>query len=398
MLCAILAAGVYFKVGDLITFSLVMLALMALASATHDVSIDGFYLDVLDKEQQSFFVGVRSAAYKMALLFATGGMVFLAGNLEKQFGLHTGWGVAFAVTSAVLGVTALFHACYLPHINGIKARKEQSAGEVLPAHSQVVTITGACSGSAGMTAASPSERTTPLSEVADEEADLQRDSNDLSKRKLTPKEFLRAITSYFQQPAAAAIVCYILLFRLGDALMLKQATNFLQDPLAKGGMALSVADIGVLYGTVGVIFLVIGGIVGGLILSRDGLAKWFWPLALFQNSAIILYFLLAFFRPALPWLYVANSIEQFAYGLGVSAYMVFLLATVRNEYKAAHYAVATGLMTLGMLIPGTLSGYLYEALGYANFFLASFLLSIPGMITIFFLPYWRQDEKRVPAH
>jgi MFS transporter, PAT family, beta-lactamase induction signal transducer AmpG len=114
VLCAGLAAGVYFGVPDLIGFSVFMLACMALASATHDISIDGYYLDILNKDQQSFYVGIRSAAYKMAWLFATGAMVWLAGYLEKLHGLNFGWSCAFIILAGVIGGAALFHGWYLP--------------------------------------------------------------------------------------------------------------------------------------------------------------------------------------------------------------------------------------------------------------------------------------------
>ncbi|MBY0548880.1 MAG: MFS transporter [Candidatus Obscuribacterales bacterium] len=410
VLCTILAAVVYFGVPDtglglaifktfvddpaamagvtdMLALAVLILALIALASATHDISIDGYYLDVLNKDQQSFYVGIRSAAYKMAWLFATGAMVWFAGYLEKIHGLTTGWACSFLVMAGVLGALALFHSWYLPRNQGASALLFREPDVALVAGSgQTAAVSGT---QAGSISSSQSASTN-----GGDSSSAQALPSVPNHGAMTGGKFVSAIITYFNQPQSIAIVCYILLFRLGDALMLKQATNFLQDPVTKGGMGLSVQDIGILYGTVGVVFLLVGGLVGGWLLSKDGLRKWFWPLALFQNSAIILYFLLATMRPGIEWLYVVNSIEQFAYGLGVSAFMVFILRTVNTEFKAAHYAVATGLMTLGMLIPGTLSGYLYQSLGYANFFLVSFLLSIPGMITIFFLPYWREDEKR----
>lgn len=397
-LCFALALGVALNVPDLINFSIIMLAAMALGSATHDVSIDGYYLDILNKEQQSFFVGIRSAAYKMAWLFGSGLMVYLAGQLETQHGLHIGWAVAFGVVSLLLAGMSCFHALYLP-AKERPGERELDSITAMKAHERAAVGASSASTNAGGTPSAPVpppslEKAQPFNTPGQPPGKSENKvAEDLTTRKLTLREFVRAIVTYFEQKGALPIICYILLFRLGDALMLKQATNFLQDPVTKGGMALSVKEIGMLYGTVGMIFLLIGGIVGAWLVSRHGLRRWFWPAALFQNSAIILYYLLATYRPGMPWLYVVNSIEQFAYGVGVSAYMVFLLRTIRNEYKAAHYAVATGFMTLGMLIPGTISGYLYESLGYANFFLISFMLSIPGMITIFFLPYWRDDDK-----
>jgi PAT family beta-lactamase induction signal transducer AmpG len=151
-------------------------------------------------------------------------------------------------------------------------------------------------------------------------------------------------------------------------------------------MAVSTKEIGILNGTVGTISLLAGGILGGVLIAKQGLRRWMWPTALMQNTAIILYWLLAVYRPALMWVYVANSYEQFSYGLGVSAYTVFLMRTIRPEFKASHYAITTAFMAAGVLVPQIFSGYLQAWLGYQNYFLLSFLVAIPGLATIFFLP------------
>lgn len=331
---------------SMVTAAVVVLALTAFASATQDVSIDGYYLDVLNEEQKAFFVGVRNTAYKVAWLFGSGAMVYMAGKIAETHGIGFGWGIAFGVCAAAMFLSALFHAWYLPKV----PKQEYTVKSVTFGH-----------------------------------------------------EFLRAIGTYFVQPAIIPIVLYILLFRLGDAMMLKQAPNFLLDPAAKGGLGISVADIGIINGTVGVIALLAGGILGSWLISRHGLKRWMWPLALIQSGAILFYWVLAAFPQSfvmhgttfnahLPAVYVINSIEQFAYGMGVAAYTVFLMTTVRSEYKAAHYATATALMALGMMIPGAISGYVYQAVGYANFFLISFFASLPGIFAIFFLPLWRDRD------
>lgn len=343
--------------------SLVVFFIMALASATHDVAIDGYYLDVLNKEQQAFYVGVRNAAYKVAWLSGSGGLVFLAGKLAETtaLGVKGGWAVSFAVGAALLLICAAFHAFVLPE------------PDVTP-----VTKTG------------PSH--------------------------LSPKEFLSVLLTWLNQSRIAVVIFYILIFRLGDALMLKMAQPFLLDPVEKGGLAISTADVGIIYGTVGMLFLLAGGIIGGALVSKYGLRKCLLPTALIQNGAITLYWWLALTKPAgavsvlgfpltetlskmtsnpelLRWfdarLFLTisvNSVEQFAYGLGTAAYTVFLLSTVKSEYKAAHYAIATAIMAFGVMIPGFISGQLADSVGYERFFLISFLSSLPGMAAIFALP------------
>jgi PAT family beta-lactamase induction signal transducer AmpG len=328
----------------------IVFTLTALASSTHDVSIDGYYLDVLNEEQKAFFVGVRNTAYRVSMIFGSGAMVYLAGTLATQMGLQVGWAIAFAVCALAMALCAIFHKWYLP--------KLQRSKEAPQFHGDAM------------------ERT---------------------------REFAGAIATYFQQPGIAGIVFYILVFRLGDAFMLKQASNFLLDPPGKAGLGLSVADMGIVTGTVGVIVLLLGGITASWLISKGGLRRWMWPLALFQNAAILLYWALStwprvfavpgtlYDNPYLPAVYVINSIEQFAYGCGTTAYTVFLLTTVKSEYKAAHYATATALMALGLMLPQYLSGDIYKVLGYSHFFLMSFFASLPGILAIFFLPIWRTN-------
>ena len=145
---------------------------------------------------------------------------------------------------------------------------------------------------------------------------------------------------------------------------------------------------------VGPIFLLLGGLLGGYLVAKFSLKKCLLPTALIQSGAIPLYWALAYFRPEdHAWIYAANSFEQFSYGLGTAAYTVFLLSVVKPQYKAAHYAIATAIMALGLVVPGYISGYMTTWLGYPNFFLVSFLTSIPGIITIFFLPIKDGEEK-----
>ncbi len=341
---------------NIIALSLVIFALIAFASATHDIAIDGFYLDALNKDQQAFYVGFRTTTYKISWLVANGGLVFLAGYLAqryvvgtdgngarlyeniqfallgKNFSIHPlefGWSVAFALSALIFLAVYLFQTWYLPFPKPFRTSQEVRAR----GHS-----------------------------------------------------FVDAFKTYFTQDRIGWIVAYVLIFRAGDAFMLKMAPPFLMDAAEKGGLTISTAEMGILYGTVGVVFLLAGGIIGGYIIAKQGLKKWMWPTALLQNSAIILYWLLATYKPPLHWVYVVNSIEQFSWGLGVAAYTVFLMRTIRPEYSASHYAITTAFMAAGIMIPGLVSGYLQTWMGYQNYFLMSFLVAIPGLATIFFLP------------
>lgn len=319
--------------------SIIIFSIMALISATQDVASDGYYLEVLNKEQQSYFVGVRNAFYKMAVLFGQGGLVMLAGWLAHQsgFGVKGGWSVAFLLCAAIFALLSGFHFFSLPHQPARENLKDPSG-------------------------------------LAEEKSDI------------SIGEFLTVFRTFFSQKAIVPIVLYILIFRLGDALMLKMAAPFLLDAPKVGGLGISTETVGLIYGGVGVGFLLLGGIVGGFVVSKFGLKRTLMPTAIFQNAAILLYYFMAVAAPSVLLTSVCNAIEQFAYGLGTAAYTVFLLRTVNPKYKSGHYAIATALMAAGVMVPGIYSGKLQGALGYPHFFLLSFVLSIPGMITILLLP------------
>ncbi len=352
---AMIAAGTLMP--NAMALSPVLFGLMAIISATQDVAIDGYYLDVLSKDRQALFVGFRNTFYRIAMIAGQGGLVYLAGIKAKELGVPGAWSLVFAICTGAMLLFVTLHWFILPDIS--HKSKEESATE--PA----------------TTAGSPDNKaTTGTASFAQKLAG-----------------FAHVFKTYFDQPKVLHVLTYILIFRLGDALMLKMAQPFLLDPLDKGGMNMPTETVGLIYGSVGVGFLLAGGIVGGWLVSRFGIKRCLMPMALIQNSAILLYWWLAKTRPDAVFVAVANSIEQFSYGLGVAAYTVFLLSTIKPEFKAAHYAITTGFMALGMMIPGMASGYLQTPLGYENFFLVSFLLSLPGIIIIYFLPLPDEAEK-----
>lgn len=395
---------------DPVKIGLWFLGASALASATHDAAIDGYYLEVLDKSEQALFVGVRNTAFRMSMIFGSGAMVFLAGMLAQHMDKHNAWMSSFAILSAVMLSGVVFHSLYLP--------RAVLKGEIVSAQARPVAV-AAGAGSAAPASAGPSS----LGSISSNLAPQTVSGSAAAESKKPDHNYFRAIFSYFKQPGIVAIVFYILLFRLGDALVMKMIPPFLQDPKTKGGLGLSVETVGTIYGTVGVGFLLLGGIVGGYLVSKQGLKRWFWPATLIMNGTILLYWMLASLHPSsIAWVYVVNSLEQFGYGLGMAAYTVLLLGTVNQEHKAAHYAVATALMALGLMIPGMTSGFLldgfklaadnglihllqiltgntsllaegfsFAGLGYAKFFLLSFFLTLPGIISICFLPIWRKN-------
>ncbi|MBD2501369.1 MFS transporter [Anabaena azotica] len=318
--------------------SLAALTVGAFISATYDIATDGFYLLALTPEQQAFFVGIRSLFYRLAVIFGSGLLVVLAGQIEAKLNnIPLSWTLAIGLAAVILGVISVGDRLILP----------------LP------------------------------------EADSPRPQENTNKI-----PFFQIITAYFQQPKIIAIIAFILLYRFGEAMLLKVASLFLLDTLEKGGLGLTTSDVGLVYGTFGVISLIVGGILGGLAIAKYGLKKCLFPMALALNLPNIFYVYMAYTKPGLTLVYPLVSLEQFGYGFGFTAFSVYLMYISQGEYKTSHFAISTGIMALGMMLPGIISGYLQNLLGYPLFFILVCLLTIPGMISLFFIPLPAETEQQ----
>lgn len=320
--------------------SLAVFTVIAFFSATHDIATDGFYMLVLSPGQQAFYVGIRSLFYRLGAIFTTGGLVVWAGHLETTTGnIPKAWATVLWAVAGIFLALFIFHTLYLPKpASDVRGRRQESGA--LP--------------------------------------------------------YLDVFRTYFRQPKITAIVVFILLYRLGEAMVVKMLVPFMRDPRDAGGLGLDTATVGYAYGTVGILSLVMGGLLGGWMISRWGLRKCIWPMALALNAPDVGYIYLAkSAEPALTAVYSVVALEQFGYGLGFTAFMVFMMHTCKGVYKTAHFAISTGLMALGMMIPGLISGKLQHLLGYPNFFIMILAASIPGMLIIPFLPL-EDDPKEVP--
>ncbi|MBN2108606.1 MAG: MFS transporter [Deltaproteobacteria bacterium] len=310
--------------------SLALFILMALASATNDIATDGFYMLALDTSQQAFFLGIRSAAYRLSLVFGSGLLVVLAGIIESRTGnIPLSWSAVLAAAGLVCFALALFHRQYLPK----------------PA----ADAAGAAAGSRG-------------------------------------SGFIEAFKTYFMQPRIAPVIGFILLYRLGEAMLIKMAAPFLLDRIDAGGLGLSTETVGIVYGTVGIICLSAGGILGGWLIARLGLKRIIWPMAIILNVPHLLYVYMAMARPPLAAVYLMVGVEQFCYGLGFTAMAVFIMYNARDPYKTSHFAISTGFMALGMMLPGMISGMVQQAVGYVNFFIIVVAMALPGMALVPFIP------------
>lgn len=321
-----------------LTWVLAFFTIGAFTSATYDIACDGFYMQVLDTDQQSFFVGIRSTAYRLSMIFASGLLTSLVGLLARRSGsdLQTSWVQVMIGVGLLMLCFAIAHAWLLPK---------------------------------------PDKKTDKLSE-----AHLEP-TQEASSHHSAGSTFLSTLTTFFQKPGLWFILLFLLFYRLGEALLSKMTILFLKAPVASGGLGLDNAEYGLIYGTIGVGALTIGGILGGMLVSRYGLKKCVVPLALALNIPDLLYVWLSVSQPENRWLIGSCvGVEQFGYGLGFTAYMVFMLQSAKGPYQTAHYAIITALMAIGMNIPSMLSGWLQEFLGYTAFFWAVILCTIPGIL------------------
>ncbi len=313
--------------------TLLVFWLMAFASATHDIAADGFYMLALDKPRQAAFVGVRSTAYRLAMISGQGGLVYLAGHWYGTTGDYArAWMMVFGVLGVVFLMAALYHQRRLP----------RPVGDGAP--------------------------------VATESAESKRDV-------LT--EWWRVMATFFTKPGITPILSFLLLYRFAEAQLLKLVTPFLLDERAVGGLGLSNEQIGVYYGTWGVIALTVGGLIGGWLVSRYGLRRMLWPLVAALHVPNAVFWVMAVHQPESAWLIAGGLVlEQLGYGLGFTAYLVFMMMVADGPHKTAHYALCTGFMALGVMLPGMFAGKIQEALDYPQFFLWVLICAVPSLAAV----------------
>ena len=308
--------------------------LLAFASATHDIAADGFYMLGLPQHAQAAFVGVRSTFYRIAMITGQGGIVYLAGTLGEHTGdARLAWTIVFVVLALLFVILCAWHCRALP----------------APAHDRPA-----------------------------------RSGNNLFA------EFAATFAAFFRRRDLISILAFLLLFRFGEAQALKLVAPFLLDPVAQGGLALDTARVGLVYGTVGVIALTLGGLLGGYAISRHGLRRWLWPMLLAMHLPNLAFVYLAFILPEdVVLIAAAIAIEQFGYGFGFAAYLLFMIMVAdgdgNNPHQTAHYAICTGFMALGMMLPGMFSGWLQAQLGYQWFFIWVCIATLPSLVASAFV-------------
>jgi PAT family beta-lactamase induction signal transducer AmpG len=353
---AFLLVGFTIPASGFFIMTLAIFWVAAFASASNDIASDGFYLLVLPKEQQSFFLGIRSTFYRLSLLAGNGLIVLFAGYLEHKYGDNTkAWSYTMIAVGLLMTFITVYNFFFTP-------KNEINAGE--------------------------------------------------NKTEVHHQNFATIFISFFKKKQIGLVLAFILVFRLGESQLLKMLSPFLLDKKEIGGMGLDTEAVGIIYGTLGIFALTVGGILGGIAISKQGLTKWMFPMFLAMHLPIIGFIGLAHFQPQEIfhlhlnfYFFEINSplnlytcitviLEQFGYGFGFTGFMMFLIHVAEGESKTAHYALATGFMALGMMLPGMLSGYIQQFLGYQNFFVWVLLATIPGLILSRFLIFPKDFGKK----
>lgn len=310
-------AGIAFALPTPLWFSLTLAVfwLVGFTSATHDIAADGYYMLALTEHQQSLYVGIRSTFYRVATVVGQGVLVIIAGALETSTGdIPLSWAIIFGILSMLFLGFALYHSWAMPKVER-KGAALRSASEVW-------------------------------------------------------KEFIDVFAEFFRKKQVWVAIVFMLLYRLPEAQLVKLINPFLLDPTDAGGLGLSTAQVGIVYGTVGIIGLTVGGIIGGIVAARKGLKFWLRPMAWSMSLTCLTFVYLSFVTsPSLPVINICVFIEQFGYGFGFTAYMLYLIYFSEGRHRTAHYSICTGFMALGMMLPGMAAGWIQETIGYQNFFL-----------------------------
>ena len=320
-------------------FTLVLFIVAAFASATHDIAADGYYMLAHDSSSQAAFIGIRSTFYRIASVFGQGVLVFIAGRIERSTGnIPLSWQITIGVSAVIFLLITLYHTFVMPKPKDDKPRVEDGSAAT------------------------------------------------------TFRELGNSFKTFFTKPGVLLAICFMLLYRLPEGFLIKMCQPFLVASAQKGGLGLGTDAVGVVYGTIGVMSLLAGGIVGGIFASRVGLKKALWWMAACMTLPCLTFVYLSMAQPtSLVAISLAVAIEQFGYGFGFTAYMLYMMYFSEGEFKTSHYAICTAFMALSMMLPGFVAGYIQEAIGYENFFWMVMVCCI-ATVVVTFLARRKVDE------
>lgn len=326
---------------DFFTYSIGLLAVVAFCGATHDIAADGIYINALTNKEQAKYIGWQGAFYNMAKIVGSGALVYLAGTLEKSKGVTNAWMIIMGICSAVFIGLAVYHYFILPKENKRPLNTHQKSF------------------------------------------------------KNVLEELGKIIKTFFTKPQILWSIGFVIFYRFAEGFAIKIAPLFFKAPRTAGGLGLSTEDIGIIYGTYGSIAFILGSVLAGHFISSRGLKKSLIWLCCAFNIPFVVYALLAFYVP--QNLYVIGAavvFEYFGYGFGFVGLMLYIMQQIApGEHKTSHYAFATGIMNFGVMLPGMISGYISDAIGYKMFFIWVLVATIPAFLVTMFVPFPHQEEK-----
>ncbi|OHX67686.1 MFS transporter [Flammeovirga pacifica] len=378
------AVSLTLPMSEFFQYSLAALWLVAFTSATNDIATDGFYMIALKEDEQSLFVGIRSIFYRIAMWTGQGAIVVLSGWLFEYYGDYKmAWGNIFLGLGIGMVLFSIYHKWILPNVEVSRSpeeiKKGIKEGSLMMLILAFIALLG-ISINYYFEIAYPTVTFLLLGLIAIVflVVKFKKSTIDHQQTKQSP------LQTFFNKKGLASMVGFILLYRLGEAQLVKIAYPFLLEERNNGGIGLDNEMLGFLYGSIGLGCLVIGGVLGGIAIYKKGLKFWLIPMLLSINLPNLGYWLLASFQPENTFAVgTVIAIEQFFYGFGFTALMMYMLYISQGEYKTAHYAICTGFMALGMMIPGMVSGFIQELIGYSNFFFIVVLSGVPGLIWAF---------------
>ena len=314
---------------------LIAFIIMAFASATHDIAADGFYMLALTSGVQAEMIGWRSVFYRLSNVFCNSALIAIPGIIydwtikQGEQNMPLAWKVTMVITAVIFALMAVWHMFFTPRPDADKPNAETSVRDI---------ISG----------------------------------------------FGKAFATYFTKPGLWIAILFMLLYRLPEGFLMKMIYPFLLGARETGGLGLTMQELGVVYGAIGVIFLLLGGILGGFYISRVGLKKAFWWMALAMTLPCLSFVYLSVYLPTnMVYIGIALAIEQFGYGFGFTAYMMYMMFFSEGEFKTSHYAICTSFMALSMILPGLVAGYIQEAIGYQNFFWMVIACSVGTILATF---------------
>ena len=325
---------------DFFCYAIAFMGVIAFSGATHDIAGDGVYLTELNATMQAKYIGWQGAFYNLAKILTNGGLVYLAGSLKDSIGIVHAWMVIMGICAAIMVVLSLYHVRMLP------------------------------SGGAA--------------------------SSDVRTVKDAMHMLWEVIRTFFQKKYIVWYICFIILYRFAEGYAMKIVPLFLKAGIDQGGLGLPVQEIGIIYGTFGAAAFVLGSILAGYYISAFGLRKTLFSLCCVFNIPFVVYLLLAIYQPSNVWV-IGSAIvfEYFGYGFGFVGLTLFMMQQVApGKHQMAHYAFASGIMNLGVMIPGMMSGYLSDWLGYRNFFIWVLVATIPAFLVTWFVPFTYNNDKK----